>query len=164
MKFRIEHTFEGPPEKVWELIWDREFEKELKEALNLEELKIIEELDEGDTILIRRKVTPKISIPAAIKKIAGDKISYIEENRIKKGTFSFTWEIKLNTLQDRVKTGGVFYVEPYGENGAKRVVEGEIKVNIFGLGRSIEKLVVNNLKENFDKATKLMNQKLKEGK
>ncbi len=162
MEFRIENTFDAPPEKVWELIWDREFEKELQRAMNLEELKILEEIDEGDTILIRRKVTPRISIPASFKKLIGDKISYIEENRIKKGSYYFDWTIKLNTLGDKVDAKGKFWVEPYGENGARRIIEGNIKVKLFGVGKGIEKLVVNNMKENFTKASEIMNRKLKE--
>ena len=162
MDFRIEHIFDAPPEKVWELVWDEGFAEELKEALKLEEYATIEKKEEKDTIIIKRKVTPKVAIPGTIKKFVGDKISYIEENRIKKGTFSFTWEIKLNTLGDKVDAHGKFWIEPYGTNGAKRIIEGTIKVKISGVGKTIEKMVLSGIKENYDKASELMKKKLAE--
>ncbi len=163
MKFKIEHIINGTQEKVWELLWDDEFSKVLKKALNLEELETVDKKEEGDRIVIKKKVTPRITLPSTVKKLVGDRISYLEIDKLKKDEYFFDWEIKPYVLQGKVKSSGIFYLEPVGENKTRRIIEGEINIKLFGVGKSFEKLTVKNLQENYSKATQVMNEAL-EGK
>jgi hypothetical protein len=54
-------------------------------------------------------------------------------------------------MTDKVDSTGTFRFEPSAD-GVKRVIEGEIKVKVFGVGGVIERFIVADVEKSYEQA------------
>lgn len=152
MKFRVEHSFEIDPAAYEKLYFDEPFNEALCEAVDLE--RHLVKLDESDGKLVREvRVSPRgRQIPGPVAKLLGGKrIEYLERIQYTMGSMSGTWDSESSLMSDKIDSRGTFAFE--GADGrTRRVVEGEIKVKIFGLGKTIEQFIVDDVKKSYDAA------------
>lgn len=153
MKFSIEHTFQGVDRPSYEkLYFDEPFNVALCEAVNLD--RELLKREETDGRLVREvKVAPRgRQIPAPIAKfMGGARIEYVEKIDYEFGAYRGEWQSISSLMTDKIRSQGTFRIEEAAA-GVRRIVEGEISVKIFGVGKAIEGYVVDDIKRSYSEA------------
>ena len=120
-------------EVFWKLFFDAEFNERLfKDGLKFE---VAEVLELSETTR-RMRCKPRIELPRALKKIAGDGFGYEERGRLENGVWR--WTVIPTLKPDKVTNTGTVTVTPLGDNRCKRIDEMRIEAKIFGIGGLIE--------------------------
>ncbi|HEY8378691.1 MAG TPA: DUF2505 domain-containing protein [Nannocystis sp.] len=167
MKFTIRHPYAIEPEAFWrDVFFDREYNEKLyREGLRFEAFEILEETSPPDGRRTRKvRVTPTIDAPAAIKKVIGDSISYVEEGRLEiTGPNTPRWISKVlpSKLADKSTIKAEMWLERTGPGQSDRVAEFDIEVKMFGVGGMLEKFLEKSMRESYQKAAEWTNQWLR---
>lgn len=152
MKFSVSHTFQNISLEDYEkLYFDEEFNTALCEAVKL--ARTLGTLNRTETT-IHREVTvgPDREVPAPVAKILGaSRIEYTEHLDYTLGSYKGTWKTISSLMTDKVHSAGTFAFKAKG-NGVERIVDGEIKVKIFGVGGMVEKFIVADIERSYAKA------------
>jgi hypothetical protein len=152
MKLSIEHTFALPPADYVDLYFDEPFSIELCAAVKLG--RTLLRLDRTPERLVRHvRVEPIRDIPTPIAKVlAGRNFHYIEELEIDLRTFRGQWRVAPSLVPDKVEASGTLDFEDAGGH-VKRVVRGDVKVAVFGIGGLVERFVVGEVEKSYDDAS-----------
>jgi len=163
-KFTVRHVFDVDVDTFWnEIFFDAEYNERLfSEALGF--IYDLQELKKNDDGSYDRRVRtePKTDAPAAVKKLVGDKFSYLEVGHFDPKTRRWTYEVTPSALPNKLHISGVFWAEPKGEKQLTRIVETDLGVKIFGVGRVIEAFIEKETKDSYAKAERFTNSWLKE--
>ena len=152
MKFRVQHSFSNISMAEYEkLYFDEDFNTALCTAVKLARTLVSREVKGGH---ISRVVTVGADreIPAFAAKLLGsNRIEYTEHLEYDFGSGRGTWKTKSSLLTDKVNCHGTI---AFSESGSKvtRVVDGDIKVKIFGVGGVVEKFIVADIEKSYDRA------------
>lgn len=154
MKYRIEDTFDVDATRYWDVFFDDDYNTALFEHLDIDYTPVkLERTGEGEDLVIVREqeLIPRRDVPKVIKKLAKGAIAYREHNRF----FASEHRIEVQTvpsfLADKVVTKGSYWLEPTDDGGVKRIFEGECNVTIPVVGKSIEKIIVEEVKASYAK-------------
>jgi hypothetical protein len=153
MKFLAEHTFRGITLPDYEkLYFDEAFNVALCKAVNLDRT-VLKRDEKGSHLSRSVKVSPRDrEIPGPLVKVLGSsRIEYTEQVEYDFGTFKGTWKTVSSVMTDKVDSSGTFRFETAGD-GVKRVIEGEIKVKVFGVGGVIERFIVADIEKSYEQA------------
>lgn len=153
MEFTLEHRFAIDRETyINEVYFNKGLGKEMDQALGLGTKELIEESDTDEIFKRVNLVRPQKDLPRAARKVMGDKgLGYFETTIHHKGQHRLEWKMKTEMMPDRVFGGGEVLLLEDGE-GTIRRVSGEIHCKMFGVGKMIEKTVIENIRESYDKA------------
>jgi hypothetical protein len=150
-------------ERYREVYFSEAFNRLAISAANLRERELCEHevLPDGRESRTVR-VVPDIALPAAIKKLFGERaIEYRELTVFDPKTRSARLDIK-SPARDLVKVGGdVRFVEERG--GVTLHFQGEVRVRVFGLGAMFEKIIVSQVKERYAAIGKMLQRYLDAG-
>lgn len=157
MKLQVRHNFACTPDEFWTLFWDPSYDQRLQQGSEvLREL--LEEKEEGTRRRLRYRFTPKKTLPPAVAAVAGtDKLVYEQDNVFDRATGLLTWKVRPALVPDKVTAEGTFRVVPAGA-GCERVAEGTIEVRVPFIGGRIEEAIVNDVKQGYEVATRVMNE------
>jgi hypothetical protein len=149
MKFTADHTFAGiTPAEYEALYFDEPFAISMCESVKLG--RTLERLERKDGRIIRHvRCEPVRDIPAPVAKaLGGRRFSYVEELDFEEGKQRGRWRVVPNVATDKVDAGGTIAFLP-ADGGVRRLVEGEIKVNVFAIGGLIERFVVAEVEKSY---------------
>lgn len=155
MNFTIEHTFRNISRDDYEqkVFLSEVFNDAIKSVAGLRSRELLDKKDEGGRLFRRVRMQPEREFPAVIKKLLNGDLISTEESWFDAAKHTVEWQTKLSVLADKVKlTGRVEFVEVPG--GVKRRLTGNIDVAVFGVGRIIEKTVVDDLVSTYEKIAK----------
>jgi hypothetical protein len=155
-KFTIRHTFDCDPETfMTKTFRSQSFNKDLYiKGLEFKGYDILEDKEDADGKLHRRvRTEPKADAPAAVRKVLGDSLSYVEEGVLDPKTGRYKYTITPSKLANKVSIKGELWVEPRGEKRCERIVDVSISVDVFGVGRLIENFVEKTTRDSYDKAS-----------
>ncbi|MCS6798362.1 MAG: DUF2505 domain-containing protein [Myxococcota bacterium] len=162
--FTARHVLETDEETYWSRVF---FDPEYNRRLYLEGLSFAsfewlsyEQLPGGDRTR-RMRMVPS-DVPAIVRRVAGDAISYVEEGRWDARTRRWTFAIVPNRLAERVRICGTLWVEPCGPRRIERICENEVEVRVLGVGGAIENYLVRTSRDSFEKAAAFTNRFLAE--
>lgn len=153
MKFEASHTFRGITLADYEkLYFDEPFNIALCKALNLDR-SVIKREEKGTHLSRAVKVAPRDrEIPGPVQKVMGtSRIEYTEHVEYDFGTYKGTWKSVSSVMTDKVESSGTFRLEQTPD-GVKRVIGGEIKVKVFGVGGVIERFIVADIEKSYEQA------------
>lgn len=156
MKYTIEDTFDVSAARYWEAFFDEAYGKALWPALDIRcEVLKLERTGEGDALEIRReqRLTPNRELPALIQKFVKGALSYVEHNHYKAREGLMRTTTTPSFMADKIKTGGVYRVEVLGPTRCKRIWEGEVDCSIALVGGKVERMLVDEVRESYRKAT-----------
>ncbi|MBK6921982.1 MAG: DUF2505 domain-containing protein [Deltaproteobacteria bacterium] len=156
MKYTIEDTFDVSAAHYWSVFFSDEFNRELWPALDITcEPLSLERTGEGDALEIRReqRLTPRREVPAIIQKFVKGGFSYVEKNHFKARENLMRTVTVPSFMAEKIQTHGTYRLEPLGESRVKRVWEGTLECSIALIGGKIEKLLVDEVRESYRKAT-----------
>ena len=163
-KFRVEHVFDVDVDTFWnEIFFDTEYNERLfKEELGFEYHLL--DLTKNDDGSYDRKVRtePKTDAPAAVKKLVGDKFSYLEVGHFDPKTQRWTYTVTPSALPNKIHISGVFWAEPKGEKQLTRFVDTDLEVQIFGVGKIVAGFVEKETKDSYAKAARFTNRWLRD--
>ena len=154
MHFSVQHSFSDLTLPDYEkLYFDEAFNIALCQNVNLQRTLVSRDDQNG---LLRRSVRVKAAreLPAAIAKVLGSSsIEYTEHLEYRWGFYQGAWYTVSAILPEKIDTRGSFR---FSQNGASvmRVLEGDVKVKIFGIGGLVEKGVVLDIERSYDDAAK----------
>ena len=164
MNFRIAHEFKKITLEQYEkLNFDEPFNIALCRNVRLAR-ELIEKTETDGRLRRVVKVGAEREVPSPVAKIIGAKrIEYTEQVDYTFGTYRGTWDSVSSVLTDKVACSGTFSFADTGD-GVQRVVEGNIKVKIFGVGGVVEKFVVADLNRSYQRAAEFTQQWIDAGK
>jgi hypothetical protein len=152
MKLSIEHTFPVTPAAYADLYFDEPFSVELCAAVKLG--RTLLRLDRTLERLVRHvRCEPIREIPAPIAKVlAGRSFHYVEELDVDLRTLRGKWRVVPSLVPDKVEASGTLEFEDSGGH-VKRVVRGDVKVSVFGIGGFVERFVLGEVQKSYDDAS-----------
>lgn len=164
MKKRIEHRVDIAADAFYDAIYfNEDFNAKLYDQLGFRERKILKQEDRGDTIYREVLQIPERDLPGPVKKVVGaDQLAYTEKSSYHKKTGKVDIDIVSSIKPDKIKSKGVFWVEPDGPNACKRIFDFEVVVHIFAIGGVVEKLIMDDVVRGYDKSADITNRYLRE--
>ena len=152
MRFCADHCIRGLGPRAYEaLYFDEDFNRALCDALAMERQLTLRKVT-AETIERRVAIAPRRNIPAALATLLGGRrIAYAERVEYTWGSLRGYWTLEPAFMADRVKGRGDFIFSA-APGGTRRVVAGELTVNIFGMGRVAERAIVAEVERSYDAA------------
>ena len=145
-------------------VFDLEFnERMYKVALKFPEWKQLESKEDDSKIVRKIQVDPPTgNMPAAVKKVIGDSLKYVEEGTFDKKTKHYTFKVTPSMLPDKTKVSGEMWVEKLGDKKIVRITKMNVEVKVFVVGSMIENSILSDLKSSYEKGTNFTNDYIKE--
>lgn len=154
MKLHVRHTFPCDPETFWKMYWDDEFDAMLQRG-NTVQRELLEQRDEGGVVVRRVRFTPQRDLPAPAAKLLGSsKLVYEQESRFDPARSEMAWRVIPTILPGKLDARGTFVVRPI-EGGCEQVVDGDIKVDVRFIGGQIEKAVVAEVEQSYQRTAEV---------
>jgi hypothetical protein len=97
-----------------------------------------------------------------MKKVLGDNMSYLEKGVYDKAKRRYHVDIVPSTLAGKIKVHGEMYTEPVGDKQCRRIFEASVEVSVFGLGKMMEKRIIEDLKKGYSRGARFTNEYAKE--
>lgn len=151
-KFTIEHEFPSISlEKFVAHLNDPKLNTLLEQELNFEERRMVAKKSEKNGDIEWSFIVKKSGdVPPALKKIIkGNSFSWKEISRYVPKEHCIYWQILPDIELIKFHGQGVWRLKKF-KKGCKRIIEGEIKVEIPLLGKIIESYIVNELKNTYE--------------
>jgi len=153
LKLYVRHTFTCTPETFWKMYWDETFDQMLQKDATVHR-ELVWERSEGPVLARRLRFTPERELPRPVAKLIGNnKLIYEQENRFDAEASTLKWEVIPTFLPGKFSANGTFVVRAT-ETGCERIVEGTIDVKVRFIGGQIEKAVVAEISESYEKTIK----------
>ncbi|RIK92432.1 MAG: hypothetical protein DCC71_24470 [Proteobacteria bacterium] len=146
MKLYCAHAIPLSAEAFWDVLHAPRYEALVAEAAGLHAYEELERRDEPDAVY--RKILSRPELPTALRSLF-DRIapnagapSYVEEQWRAKDRMEVRWRMRPSVLSDHARIEGVVRIEPRGAKRCERVLDGVVEVQLFGVGRLLEKAIV----------------------
>lgn len=155
-RFTLRHRINTSEELFWTKIFgNQDFDKKMY----VDEFQFGYEMLEQDesTGFRKSKVQPNMDAPAAVKKVLGDGLSFVESGTYREGSKRYRFDVEPSKLAEKIRIQGDMRTESDGDDACFRVVEFSIDVKIFGVGKIIEGFVENNTRDSYDRSAAFTN-------
>ena len=121
---------------------------------HIEVLEVVRHEDTGSGLLMEVRFAFRGPISPAVQRfINRNKMSWITRNEIRPDEARADWKVLPDHYPDRLSASGVYTFAPGAEGtGTSSVVglEGDLKVHVPVLGKSVEKVIVSGLRKYFE--------------
>ena len=161
----LRHEFDCDEDTFWEkVIFSEEFNRRLYlDILKFPGFKLLEQRDEGDKRFRRVHLDPPLgNVPAPVRKVVGDKLSYVEEGTYDKHTRRYEFNVTPSTMADKTRNTGVISTEKIGEKKIVRVARVDVQVKVFMIGGMVEEMILGDLKKSYEATATFTREYLRE--
>jgi len=161
----LRHEIDTDEDTYWaRCVFDVPFnEKMYLGALHFPQWKILDSKEDDAKIWRRVQVDPPTGdLPGAVKKVIGDRLSYVEEGTFDKKTKRYSFKVTPSTLADKTKVAGEMWAEKLGDKKIVRLTRISVEVKVFMVGGLVEDRITSDLRSSYDKGTAFTNQYIKE--
>ncbi len=120
---------------------------------HIEVLEVVRHEDTGSRVLMEVRFAFRGPISPAVQRVIDrNKMSWITRNELKPDEARADWRVLPDHYPDRLSAGGVYRFEPGAdaESGTVVSIEGDLKVHVPLLGKSVEKVIVSGLRKYFE--------------
>jgi hypothetical protein len=119
---------------------------------HIEVLEVVRHEDTGARLLMEVRFAFRGPISPAVQRfIDRNKMSWITRNEIKPDQGRSDWTVLPDHYPDRLKAAGVYTFEASGDGTGSLVgIDGDLKVQVPVLGRSVERVIVSGLRKYFE--------------
>lgn len=158
MKLYCEHEIPLPADEFWSLIHAPHYETKCAEAIGLGAYEELERREDPDAIYRKIRVEAELPEPmrSLIRRVAGTASpGYVEEQWRSRSKREVRWRITPKVMADRARIEGVVRVEPKGAKRCLRILDGAVKVDVFGVGGLIERAGVALVTDAYAKSAKV---------
>ena len=151
MKMDVRHDLPAAAAVAWRELHSDAYAAAAREKTNTTSELISEETRPDGKTFRRTRVTLGKDLPSAAASLLGSKrLSYVLEEEISPATMTTQWRVIVEKVSDKVKAAGMFRIEPSGEAACRRVVQGEVKVNVPLVGGKIEQGIAAELEKSYE--------------
>jgi hypothetical protein len=138
-------------------------EKLYTEGLKFPVWKVLESKEDDAKITRRIQVDPPTgNLPGPVKKVIGDRLSYIEEGTFDRKAKRYSFKVIPSTMAEKTKVVGEMWVEKAGDKKITRFTKISVEVKIFMVGGLVEERILSDLRTSYEKGTAFTNDYLKE--
>jgi hypothetical protein len=121
---------------------------------NIEVLEVVRHEDTGARVLMEVRFAFRGPISPAVQRIIDrNKMSWITRNEIRPDEARADWKVLPDHYPDRLEAAGVYTFEPGPDGPEAGVVvgiDGDLKVHVPVLGKSVERVIVSGLRKYFE--------------
>jgi len=161
----LRHAFDVDEDTFWEkCVFDDDFNRRMYlEVLKFPAWRSMENVD-GEAKRTRKVyIEPPLGdVPAPVKKVLGDKLSYVEEGTFDKKTKRYAFKVVPSSLPDKTKNVGEMWCEKKGDKAIERVAKITVEVKVFMVGGMIEERILNDIRTSYDRSAEFTRQYIKE--
>jgi hypothetical protein len=161
----MRHEIDTDEDTYWaKCVFDADFNKKMYlDALKFPQWKLLDSKDDDAKIWRKVQVDPPTGdMPGAVKKVIGDRLSYVEEGTFDKKTKRYAFKVTPSTLAEKTKVAGEMWVEKLGDKKIVRHTKISVEVKVFMVGGLVEDRIIADLRSSYDKGLTFTNQYIKE--
>jgi hypothetical protein len=165
LRTKIEHEFDCSEAVFWQTSFlDDEYNRRLYlETLQFPEWRILEQHVSDISLQRRVQIQPFVeNLPAAMKKVVGDKLGYVEDGRLDRKANRYRFRCIPSSGADKTDITGEMWTEVIAPGRIRRLVDFETDVRIMIVGRVIEQRTVDDTRKTYDKIAEFLRQYLRE--
>ena len=138
----------------FDVLLSEKYNTELYTHLGFQHFAFLGLAQEGENWHRKLRVTPNTGhVPALIKKIVGDGISYVEDGILDIATMRFDFRVLPSVFGDKSDVRGSIWCAPR-EGGVVRHARFDAHIKVFGVGSLIEEKMIETYKQSFSAAAK----------
>lgn len=163
MKLDVTHTIAVNAEKLWNFYHSPQYEAFYPSRIGLQAYEEVERKETDQYIYRRVRVVP--SIPSTAQSLLNkvlkvDSLAYEETQKRYKdpNRMWLEWGTLLPMVQDKIHIEGTLEFFPVDAKTTRRLLRGEVKVNVFGLGGQIEKKIIAGVTDTYEKMARIAEQ------
>jgi hypothetical protein len=125
---------------------------------DLSKIEVLEDRTEGGKRIVEFKYTTEVSLPGPIKKVMGGSASQSLCTKFIMDTENHTGTMQMipSQMSDKISVSGKLSSAKEGDSWVQRM-DGEATVKIFGVGKMIEKFLVEKIQTSSAVETRLRN-------
>ena len=151
MKFKLEHDFNWPADKITDILKRGEDIIPMEDLPNVSQRKRVEQRREGDKLYSKLEWCVHGQIPKIAQKvIRPETLTFIEQTIWDDNTCMFTTRIIPHFFKDKLVCRSTSQWLPIGENKCRRTFQGNIEVKFPLFGKIMEKTIVDYMRKNND--------------
>ena len=161
----LRHEINTDEDTYWaKCVFDADFNKKLYiDALKFPQWKLLDSKDDDAKIWRKVQVDPPTGdMPTAVKKVIGDRLSYVEEGTWDRRTKRYSFKVTPSTMAEKTKVAGEMWTEKLGERKIVRITKINVEVKVFMVGGLVEDRIIADLRSSYDKGTVFTNQYIAE--
>jgi hypothetical protein len=149
VRFAFEESVALPPAQVVAAYGSPAFYEGRPTRDDISVLGVVNHEDSGDQILIEVRYAFTGSVSSAVRKVIDHtKMSWVTRTVIYPDEHRSSWQVLPDHYPDRLTSSGSHHFAPAGDGGATVVsVEGELRVHVPIVGRSVERVIVSGLRD-----------------
>lgn len=154
MKFATTQAVAVPPSRAMAAYGSPVFYEGRQVRDHIEVLEVVRHEDTGSRLLMEVRFAFRGPISPAVQRfIDHNKMTWITRNEIRPDEARADWQVLADHYPDRLKSSGVYTFDA-GPDGAEESsvvgIEGDLKVNVPLLGKSVERVIVSGLRKYFE--------------
>lgn len=162
MQFELIHHFDADLDAFVKTVYfDPELNKRLLKMKNISDRRVKELNDGPDKATRVMFIEVAAAIPKEVRSIVGERLGWNEVSTLDKKTNTITFEIQ-PTVKLPLECGGKYEMRQEAPGKILRRISGDVKVKIPLLGKTIEKIIVNQLVESFEQEQGIVKEYLAE--
>lgn len=154
MKLTLSHSFPCTPLEFFDLLDDPAFEALQSRESDMQR-DIIEQRTAPDGTRYKKvRCRPNRSVPGFIKPLLGPEgIVYFQVNEAHPAQGLLRWSVVVPAFGERMQVQGTTRIVPEG-SGCRRIIEGEVTVNVRFIGGQIERFVAEDVQKSYEKTAR----------
>lgn len=151
MRFATTQAVAVPPGRAMAAYGTPAFYEGREVRDHIEVLEVVQHDDTGSRLLMEVRFAFRGPISPAVQRfIDHNKMTWITRNEIRPDEARADWQVLPDHYPDRLKASGVYTFEQEADGTSVVGIEGELKVHVPVLGRSVEKVIVSGLRKYFE--------------
>lgn len=160
LEFTLNHPLMCSVDRYWALFLDREFTRSmLQDGLGFGRAEVGDlKPRPGKAEQTRAmRAFPKLELPAAVARIVGDALAYLEDGTYDASARRWTFQSRTSVLGDRFRVGGRMWAEATPSGRSRRVSEIWIEAKMFGIGGLVERAAESNIRDGYRRSALWIN-------
>jgi hypothetical protein len=160
-EIKMRHDVHTDEDTYWpKIVFNEAFNKEMYEGhLRFPAWTLLDFKDDDQKTYRKVRVEPKVGdLPGPVKKVLGDRMSYVEEGTFDKKTKRYTFKVTPSALPDKSKIAGEMWCEKAGDKKCVRHTRISVEVKVLMVGGLVEQRVLKDLEASYDAGSAFTNE------
>jgi Protein of unknown function (DUF2505) len=149
VKFSIDQSVEVAPATAIAAYANPAFYESRPSRDNISVLEVVQHAQTGERVVLDVRFKFSGSVSSAVRAVVDpNKMSWVTHTELALDQLTSTWQIRPDNYPDRLTGGGRYRFAP-GPNGPESTsitIEGEIKVHVPIVGRTVERVILSGLR------------------